>query len=219
MAAFHHLGYFPFCIGAPLAPLSRSVEMPLEDAMNLFWLVKQARFVLKFNYNAYVSGQESASDFIRVFVNIDDQHTVYGAKELAERVCLQDSITISGSATNEDGQGSIQYAVRLFANAGFTGSATFPRVTSSDASMVIPSSAVRVSAILLITSSGYYSTLSWFNSLSAPTGGQFNQALALSINIKGNIYTLPTGIGYSFYPYSDGATPSAAYEEFRLSFT
>jgi hypothetical protein len=224
MAAFYHLGYFPFCIEAPLQPLDRSVEMPLEDAMKLFWLVKQARFVLKFSYNAHLSdgGGTRPDLFVRALVNIDQTQSVYDAKSLEERVCLNEAITVSGSSQNEEESGGgTEYVLRFFANAGFTGSLNFARASVADLSNILPTATVRVSAILSITNSGYYSRMAWSNRLVAfdPLITEESILLPLNVKIDGNSYALSTAVGYQFYPFTDSVLPNATYEDFRLEFT
>jgi hypothetical protein len=225
MSAFHHLGYFPFCIQSPLEPLSRAVEMPLADAMKLFWLVKQARFVMRFSYNAHLRDGGDfftfPNLFVRASVNIDQTQEVLGNKSLEERVCENGSLTISGSAQNEDGEGSTQYVLRFFADSAIVNNDTFPQVTAADISLIPPQATVRVTSFFYSTSSGYYSNMLWFNTLSPPIGRDGAVVIPLQINLDGNNYTLSTGVGYVGYPYVNqgGPTPSASYEDFRVELT
>jgi hypothetical protein len=223
VANFYHLGYFPFCVQAPLESLSRAVEMPLADAMKLFWLAKQARFVLQYSYNAHLpaGGGGASQEFVRATVNIDQSVPVYNASQPAQRVCIRDPITISGSQLNEDGEGSTQYIVRMFATSGFSSNEQFPPLTADNAENISPDATVRVSCVLRIINSGYYSFTRWENTLTPPLLQFSSIVVPFPITIDGSTYNLSSGVGYTGYPFIliGGALPDPSYGDFKLEFT
>jgi hypothetical protein len=228
MSAFHHLGYFPFCIERTLTPLSHSVEMPLADAMKLFWSVKQARFRLGFSYNAHLflgGGGTLPQLFVRAEADIDQTQPVFGAGDFVDRVCRNESITVSGSVSDVNGQGSTQYILRLFANSFFFGTQTFPRVAANLEGAILPDATVRVGAIFRVTNASYYSTVFWNQGLNPPPGPplgfQAPSTLPCVITIDGATYALSTSVGYQGYPHINvgGPVPSPAYSILRADFT
>jgi len=222
MADFHHLGYFPFCITAPLQPLSRAVEMPLADAMRIFWLAKTVQVVLQFSYNAHTGlGVTAPDSFVRAICNIDEQKSVFDEKSPQQRVCLNEAAVISGSVANQDAEGSTQYVLQLFSNATFSTNETFPRVTASDVSGIVPVDArVRITAALSISSVGYYSRVSWFNGTEPPFGQFGGQVLPVVISVGGNSYELSTGVNFIAYPFIavGGPVPDASFGRLEFNF-
>jgi hypothetical protein len=219
MADFHHLGYFPFCIKAPLQPLDIAAEMPLTDAMRIFWLAKRARVVIKFSFNA-IRGDTTGiptndpESLVRLVCNIDEEKSVYEGKSLRERVCLDEQILISGSVANEDGKGNTEYIFRMFTTAGLSGeefSSPFPRVSAESVEGVVsPSATVRVTCSFALSVSGYYSMVYWFNGLTPPfsTGvGPNARVVPLEIKTGGNVSELSTGVTFAL-PFLNSANPT-----------
>jgi hypothetical protein len=222
MASFHHLGYFPFCIARESLPASRSIEMPLADAMKLFWSVKQCRFRLGFSYNAHLSqgAGTSPTNFVRANCAIDETKTIFNASGFADRVCLNQGVTVSGGAIDTNGEGSTQYFLRLFADSGFLGGSIFPRVSSTLGGSIPPDAVVRVSTIFRVSNSGYYSTVSWNQGTTLPFEMDGSAVIPLQLTIGSSAYTLNTAVGYIGYPHVDqgGPLPSASYSVLQADF-
>lgn len=170
-----HLGHFPSdmyeCDASGLNSL-QSVEMPLEDAMRLYWKAKNVQVKLDATQYNGIAEWSPPDPIVIQDLNwsIDENKSVYGASSFSDRVCFYGTMDISGINTSWD------YSIKLFTDTA-PDNATYPRLNKNG-------NTAKIHIAMEAHTLGYYSAVTVKNI----DYGFWNDT-TLDIIVFGNTYT------------------------------
>jgi hypothetical protein len=134
--AFNHLGYFPFCVGVEPAFLQSSVSqqsvlveaysavinMPLLDAMALYWKARSARVIANFAWAGEIRPTPTTSILVNFVLDVDTELNFYNQSnkqnEPRLRVCFDEEenepLIASTFPLSGGGGGEMEFYLGLF---------------------------------------------------------------------------------------------------------